>query len=429
MLKFHKRNNTYLPKERKDELMMRFNRMDDQQAPKKREEEQRLAFSPALSAGAVGGAAALRPQSTIRPQASVTPSKAPQAPRENPYEPLVQLAKQLPANTPAHQLAQRPVTTRREGINLYNALSPKLDSHRRRTVDHYFASLAGQKLKNIGIPRPPQDLTDRLSQVWLGQNPEENARTIMKKYPYSQGVLEEVMGDRDASPTLGAYAMEEFANHGMSEELEAVKAGKRANAVEPFEKEDGYAQDKEETVRNPYVERVIAEKESALTERDKLFGIKAVEKNGVVYYDYTQLIDDMLTRLESQYGEKRFGDGSKPSMADIVAHLDDYLWFAKQVNHNTALDVKTDEAWQKTFEGIRMPAYDGENNETFLYHGTPMTREDLGNMLYGYLGSVLGINDEMLYVMGGMAKGYNFEEDDVRDYRGVEKGVNSYYER
>ena len=292
----------------------------------------------------------------------------------------------------------------------------------------------------------------------------------MKKYPYSQGVLEEVMGDRTASPTSAAYETEKFANHGMSEELEAVKAGKRANAVEPFEKEDGYAQDKEETIRNPYVERVIAEKESALTERDKLFGIKAVEKNGVVYYDYTQLIDDMLTRLESQYGEKRFGDGSKPSMADIVAHLDDYLWFAKQVNHNTALDVKTDEAWQKTFEGIRMSAYDGENNETFLYHGTPMTREDLGNMLYGYLGSVLGINDEMLYVMGGVAKGYNFEEDgvgkflenlqrslvkaqvrtdengkllrndkgelmaeiygdDVRDYRWVEKGVNSYYER
>ena len=177
--------------------MIRFNRMDDQQTPKKREEEQRLAFSPALSAG---GAAALRPQSTIRPQASVTPSKAPQAPRENPYEPLVQLAKQLPANTPAHQLAQRPITTRQEGINLYNALSPKLDSHRRRTVDHYFASLAGQKLKNVGIPHPSQDLTHRLSQVWLGQNPEENARTIMQKYPYSQGVLEEVMRDEDVPP-------------------------------------------------------------------------------------------------------------------------------------------------------------------------------------------------------------------------------------
>ena len=90
--------------------MFRLNRTYDQQGPKKKEEEQRLTFSPALSAGAVGAAAALRPQSTIRPQASMTPNKAPQFPRENPYEPLVQLArtqKKTPARSWKNTLTAR----------------------------------------------------------------------------------------------------------------------------------------------------------------------------------------------------------------------------------------------------------------------------------------------------------------------------------
>lgn len=169
---------------------------------KKEEEEQSSALTRASTlSGASGSIAAQRPYAMVTKktayevptQAASSRPKATQVQKKNPYEPLNLLAKNLPANTRAHQLARRPATTRREGIDLYNALSQKLDSQRMKTVDSYFASLAGQKLKNIGITQPPRDLTNRLSQVWLGQNPEENARLIMKKYPYSQGVLAEVM--------------------------------------------------------------------------------------------------------------------------------------------------------------------------------------------------------------------------------------------
>ncbi|MBQ2699991.1 MAG: hypothetical protein IJF65_02430 [Clostridia bacterium] len=371
--------------------MIRFNRMDDQQAPKKREEEQRLAFSPALSAG---GAAALRPQSTIRPQASVTPSKAPQAPRENPYEPLVQLAKKLPANTPAHQLAQRPITTRQEGINLYNALSPKLDSHRRRTVDHYFASLAGQKLKNIGIPQPPRDLTHRLSQVWLGQNPEENARTIMQKYPYSQGVLEEVMEDRDASSTPIAYEMKTSANHGMTEELKESRAGKTRPDEEFFETSAYDAQNRAASIDSKIPDNDWLVKESALTDYDKQQGIKVIEADGELYYDYTEPINRLLERSLDAFKSSNV-KGLPPK--DFMIVLDRLLWFKDQVDNGMPWDLKVDEPWKQQFGDLQMPAFGDE----FYFRGKRITRENLGNLTYGYLGSVMGVPPDILYGMGG----------------------------
>lgn len=89
-----------------------------------------------------------------------------------------------------------------------------------------------------------------------------------------------------------------------------------------------------------------------------------------------------------------------------------------------------------------MPYYDSNPNkdEKFLFRGEVVTREDLGNILYGYLGSAMGISDTMLYHGGGIAadwknifNGKLFDEneyfgDDDTDHEYIKKGIEMFYE-
>lgn len=77
----------------------------------------------------------------------------------------------------------------------------------------------------------------------------------------------------------------------------------------------------------------------------------------------------------------------------------------------------------------------------FVFRGEIVTREDLGNITYRYLGSAMGIGDATLYWESGVAaQGIkNVFSDDVRDaskYYGdspkdhmtVKKGIELFYE-
>lgn len=81
-----------------------------------------------------------------------------------------------------------------------------------------------------------------------------------------------------------------------------------------------------------------------------------------------------------------------------------------------------------------------EKDETFLFREERVTREDLGNILYGYLGSAMGIGDTTLYWGGGIAankynifngKAYNPDEyygDNKKDHEYIKKGIEMFYE-
>ncbi len=122
--------------------------------------------------------------------------------------------------------------------------------------------------------------------------------------------------------------------------------------------------------------------------------------------------------------------------------LGSLLFFFNQVNHGAPWDIKRDEPWKQQFGDIKMPYYDSnpEKDETFLFRGEKVTGEDLDNILYGYLGSAMGIGNKTLYWGAGVAankdnifngKAYNSDEyygDNREDHEFVKKGIEMFYE-
>ena len=122
--------------------------------------------------------------------------------------------------------------------------------------------------------------------------------------------------------------------------------------------------------------------------------------------------------------------------------MNDYIYFYNQVNHGAPWDIKRDDPWKQQFGDIKMPYYDSnpDKDETFLFKNELVTREDLGNILYGYLGSAMGIDDKTLFWGAGVAankanifngKAYNPDEyygDDPHDHEYVKKGIKMFYE-
>ncbi|MBQ2701143.1 MAG: hypothetical protein IJF65_08335 [Clostridia bacterium] len=390
--------------------MIQLKRADNQQVLKKRDAEQRLAFSPA----------------------------------PNPYEPLVQLAKQLPANTPAHQLAQKPIFNNRDGSNLYNALSRQLDAQGMATIDGYYAGLEGDKLKSRGVKNPSNALTAGLAQAWMGRRPEGEMWNAVLNYPDSGAVLEDLLAlrpglgnmapgdlnrmindqyrltlDETLSPEdraramnrLGIYEKEALVNRGMTQaELEAVKAGKRAAGTESLKKMTSVESDADlrkqlgERAQDESIEQKLEEMESALSDYDREQGIKVIEVDGNVYYDYTEPINRMIEATVGDLQDRWVGN--IPLDGTLPASLKNLLWFKDQMNHDGPWDLKENDPWKNMFDELRMPLYTGkeDSDEKFIFRGQEISREDLGNILYGYMGRAMGLPPEILYGMGGAVK-------------------------
>ncbi len=201
--------------------------------------------------------------------------------------------------------------------------------------------------------------------------------------------------------------------------------------------------------------------QNALSEDDVAAGIKVIKIGGKYYYDYTAVVmnrlnevlpdfynHDILTYTEyiERYSLKLFGKWiiSTPGYDEYVASVLGNLWFFyDEVTHGAPWDIKREDPWKQQFGNIRMPAYNDKNKgtETFVFRGQIVTREDLGNMTYGYLGSAMGIGDVTLYWGGGVAaQGLkNIFSDEVRDasvyygdskedHEAIKKGIDFYYE-
>lgn len=194
---------------------------------------------------------------------------------------------------------------------------------------------------------------------------------------------------------------------------------------------------------------------NSLTTHDIDAGITVEKsKDNEYYYDYTSVVMDRINDVlpefidrkilsPEEYYEKHdiglFPPDSQNYNAMVMANL---LYFYEQVNHGAPWDIKRDDPWKQQFGDIKMPYYDSnpEKDETFLFRGEQVTREDLGNILYGYLGSAMGIGDKTLYWGAGVAaskdnifngKAYNPDEyygDNKEDHEKVKKGIEMFYE-
>ena len=170
---------------------------------------------------------------------------------------------------------------------------------------------------------------------------------------------------------------------------------------------------------------------------------------GTVQSDYTELIFSIIKKNLLSFKERNVGDGSAPSLKEVVDNLKNYLWFAEQVTLKGPWDVKQPESWKQQFGEAKMPT----SKEKVLFMGEAIDAADLGNFTYGFWGASMGISPEILYLMGGvtdkvfegnranislhslgtaldnaLSDPNGWYGDKEEDYKWVKKGVECYYD-
>lgn len=174
--------------------------------------------------------------------------------------------------------------------------------------------------------------------------------------------------------------------------------------------------------------------------------------------DYTDIIMKKLKQIQREINE-RYQHDELINMASALTGnplvlggaisgnvIKELAWFFNQVTHKGPWDLKVDSSWEKTIGSDKMPRFSfAGSNEYFFFHGQYITREELGNITYGYLGSAMLIPDFILYIGGGIAAhGDNLAEmlmhalthlneykppyygDSPEDHHFVEFGINLY---
>ncbi len=157
-------------------------------------------------------------------------------------------------------------------------------------------------------------------------------------------------------------------------------------------------------------------------------------------HDYTSLIQQKLDEEHNNFFKFRNEINKTPLPQKLDPILKALLYFFEQVTHKGPWDIKVTKRWEEKFH-IAAPGA----HEKFKFHSYELTKEDLGNLTYGYLGSALGLHPLTLYIGGGAAnqgkspiemalavisqtKLYTPPDygDDHNDHINVERGINLY---
>jgi len=178
-------------------------------------------------------------------------------------------------------------------------------------------------------------------------------------------------------------------------------------------------------------------------------GVRYAEKDGKIYYDFTEPFEDLFRYTSRLCGEQcvlSWEDfcaaiGGEQSKAEhITATASSFLWFLSRVKHGAIWDIKEQSSWEYSMPNI---PYVGKIENTddyysFIYRGELQTAHTMGNILYGYNGAALGLSDVTLYWGGGVAnlkciddpslkdpeQWYGDKEDDHYE---IERGYNMYF--
>ena len=133
------------------------------------------------------------------------------------------------------------------------------------------------------------------------------------------------------------------------------------------------------------------------------------------YLDYTQPILDFFASTVStcrvycitpfdQYVVLNPEIPTKIRALWLAKIAESFYQFYKRVNHYAEWDIKRDNIWENAFgeELIYIPG-SGDDKYKFKFNGNFRTPEDLGNILYGFTGTLFGFGAELLYWAGGVA--------------------------
>ena len=156
-----------------------------------------------------------------------------------------------------------------------------------------------------------------------------------------------------------------------------------------------------------------------LTLHDRVNGVIITEIDGVEYKDYTiALDDDILKELLPEFADHAIGNGKREQNADELIDMlklvfsdqetfENVQWFVNQVNVGGPIDPKSENGWTKLMGSTDV--YKPGDNELILYRGQLVTRQDLGNLLYGYVAAQMGFSDNTIYLGAGLQQKGVFE--------------------
>jgi len=117
---------------------------------------------------------------------------------------------------------------------------------------------------------------------------------------------------------------------------------------------------------------------SFLTDVDRASGVEIAIMDGKLYHDITNKLNTLMADAESKYAYWNTG-----------AIFIDYPTFYNLVRNKGPYDLKNQPDWQ---------------HDLFVYNNMIIRKDVPGNMLFGYLGKAMGIQEHVLLAGAGFAQ-------------------------
>lgn len=179
-------------------------------------------------------------------------------------------------------------------------------------------------------------------------------------------------------------------------------------------------------------------------------GVTTKSIDGIIYFDYTSAMNTLMQEKEKIVLKHRipsleeYIEETNKSLSEVgqltYDHITAYqavvarelMWFKSMVEPYAEWDIKVKDNWEAIFG---KSSFYG-NQFRFVYEGTVITPEIMGNITYGYWGKALGASDELLYFGGGVANaGLQFWKvlseyygESKEDHDSVKRGIDYYNE-
>lgn len=154
--------------------------------------------------------------------------------------------------------------------------------------------------------------------------------------------------------------------------------------------------------------------QSELSDEEYEAGVRIGVYKGKYLPDYTIPLNNLFLSAKAQAEDHRCMTWEQycswlyeqsplliPSLSEHTGmQLGSFLWFYGQVNHNAVWDIKREQRWKEALPNV---PYTGVTEKAFLFRGELHSAEEMGNIMYGYVGRATGFGEITLYWGGGVA--------------------------
>lgn len=134
--------------------------------------------------------------------------------------------------------------------------------------------------------------------------------------------------------------------------------------------------------------------------------IQVYQGNGTASQKW-KIIPTDVTQKINQYVLTNLYQDSAVYTSSAYENLEKLGFYFRNFNHSKKYDIKQESCWNKMFLDIKHPRSCGVKNAeccgVFKYNNMFITPEQLGNIIYGLSGSILGFSPRTIYQGGGFA--------------------------